>query len=82
MTNNVIKVFNTADTNHDGVLDRTEFENFLLKCQEDWTARGTLDWFDALFSAEELDAIHSMINGYNKFTAGISIGDWWKFWGH
>ena len=31
MAMNLIEVFNTSDTNHDGVLDRTEFGNFLAK---------------------------------------------------
>ena len=31
MATRLIELFNETDTNHDGVLDRTEFENFWAK---------------------------------------------------
>ena len=34
-----------------------------------------------LFSTLELDAIYSLTDGYSKITAGISIGDYWKYRG-
>ena len=40
MITNLMSIFNTADTNRDGVLDRTEIENFWITYGENTIARG------------------------------------------
>ena len=67
--------FGTADTNSDGLLDRAEFGDFMVKLGQNAQARGTPHQPDSDYSAEEKDGIYAIFNAKTEGADGVSQAD-------
>ena len=67
--------FQAADTNADGLLDRTEFEDFMGKLAANSVARDVPFQPQDSYSAEEKDAVFGVFNATNAETDGINAND-------
>ena len=66
--------FTTNDTNADGVLDRAEFENFLVALGQNAANRQVPHQDNAEYSAEEKDGIYAIFNAKSE-GEGVSQAD-------
>ena len=64
--------FAAADTNNDGVLDRAEFEDFMLKMSQNSAARNIPFQSHDDYSAEEKDGVFALFDNFNGETQGVS----------
>merc|ERR1719331_2525386 len=66
--------FSAADTNADGRLDRSEFEDFMGKISQNLQARNVPFHPHDDFSAEEKDGMYALFNGKSE-ADGITMED-------
>ena len=66
--------FGTADTNADGRLDRSEFEDFMGKLSQNSAARNVPFQPHDDFSAEEKDGMYALFNGKSEGD-GVTMED-------
>ena len=67
--------FGSADTNSDGLLDRAEFEDFMVKLGQNSAARGVPHQPHADYSDEEKNAVYALFNAKNGDADGVSQAD-------
>ena len=71
----MMATFQAADTNQDGLLDKTEFADFMGKMSQNATARGVAAMSESDVDEEMKEKVWGFFNGQTAGTDGVSAAD-------